>query len=153
MKKDYLNSKSLADGTEVRMFRNLRSYTNSVQMYLPNCEGKKRWIVVGYIDKARLDDAQFIVQEKTRQKVIAENKVNYAHAFVKGKWRSSWTFGQGHSRNFDIDEVSYNPYGSGYFKTLDWYGGDDILPDWRGTVYFGKETTTDGRLTLWKERG
>ena len=57
------------------------------------------------------------------------------------------------SRNFDIDEVSYNPYGSGYFKTLDWYGGDDILPDWRGTVYFGKETTTDGRLTLWKERG
>ena len=153
MKKDYLNSKSLADGTEVRMFRNLRSYTNSVQMYLPNCEGKKRWIVVGYIDKARLDDAQFIVQEKTRQKVIAENKVNYAHAFVKGKWRSSWTFGQGHSRNFDIDEVSYNPYGSGYFKTLDWYGGDDILPDWRGTVYFGKETTTDGTLTLWKERG
>lgn len=153
MKKDYLNSKSLADGTEVRMFRNLRSYTNSVQMYLPNCEGKKRWIVVGYIDKARLDDAQFIVQEKTRQKVIAENKVNYAHAFVKGKWRSSWTFGQGHSRNFDIDEVSYNPYGSGYFKTLDWYGGDDILPDWRGTVYFGKDSTPDGTLTLWKERG
>ena len=153
MKKDYLNSKSLADGTEVRMFRNLRSYTNSVQMYLPNCEGKKRWIVVGYIDKARLDDAQFIVQEKTRQKVIAENKVNYAHAFVKGKWRASWTFGQGHSRNFDIDEVSYNPYGSGYFKTLDWYGGDDILPDWRGTVYFGKDSTPDGTLTLWKERG
>ena len=153
MKKDYLNSKSLADGTEVRMFRNLRSYTNSVQMYLPNCEGKKGWIVVGYIDKARLDDAQFIVQEKTRQKVIAENKVNYAHAFVKGKWRSSWTFGQGHSRNFDIDEVSYNPYGSGYFKTLDWYGGDDILPDWRGTVYFGKDSTPDGTLTLWKERG
>ena len=153
MKKDYLNSKSLADGTEVRMFRNLRSYTNSVQMYLPNCEGKKRWIVVGYIDKARLDDAQFIVQEKTRQKVIAENKVNYAHAFVKGKWRSSWTFGQGHSRNFDIDEVSYNPYGSGYFKTLDWYGGDDILQDWRGTVYFGKDSTPDGTLTLWKERG
>ena len=153
MKKDYLEKTSIADGTEVRMFRNLRSYTNSVQMYLPNCEGKKRWIVVGYIDKARLDDAQFIVQEKTRQKVIAENKVNYAHAFVKGKWRSSWTFGQGHSRNFDIDEVSYNPYGSGYFKTLDWYGGDDILPDWRGTVYFGKDSTPDGTLTLWKERG
>ena len=151
MKKDYLNSKSLADGTEVKMFRNITKDTNSVQMYVPNSEGKKRWITVGYINEARLDNAQFIVQEKTRQKVIAEKK-KYVHAFVKGKWRSSWTFGQGHSRNYDVDQVSYNPYGSGYFKTLDWYGGDDILPDWRGTVYFGKESTPDGTLTVWKER-
>ena len=152
MKKDYLNSKSLADGTEVKMFRNITKNTNSVQMYVPNSEGKKRWITVGYINEARLDNAQFIVQEKTRQKVIAEKK-KYVHAFVKGKWRSSWTFGQGHSRNYDVDQVTYNPYKNKYFKTTDWYGGDDILPDWRGTVYFGKETTTDGRLTLWKERG
>ena len=38
------------------------------------------------------------------------------------------------------------------FKVTEWYGGKDIQPDWRGTVYFGKETTTDGTLTLWKER-
>ena len=150
--KDYLNKKSLADGTEVRMFRNLRSYTNSVQMNIPNCEGKKRWITVGYIDIARLDDAQFIVHEKTRQKVVAENK-KYVHAFVKGKWRSSWTLGQGHSRNYDVDQVEYNPKENELFKVTDWYGGKEISPDWRGVVYFGKETTTDGTLTLWKERG
>ena len=32
--KDYLNKKSLGDGTEVRMFRNLTKDTNSVQMYV-----------------------------------------------------------------------------------------------------------------------
>ena len=152
MKKDYLNSKSLADGTEVKMFRNITKDTNSVQMYVPNSEGKKRWITVGYINEARLDNAQFIVQEKTRQKVVAEKK-KYVHAFVKGNWRSSWTLGKGHSRSSDVDQVTYNPYKNKYFKTTDWYGGEDILPSWRGTVYFGKETTTDGRLTLWKERG
>jgi len=162
MKKDYLNSKSLADGTEVKMFRNITKNTNSVQMYVPNSEGKKRWITVGYINEARLDNAQFIVQEKTRQKVIAEKK-KYVHAFVKGKWRSSWTFGQGHSRNYDVDQVTYNPYKNKYFKTTDWYGGEDILPSWRGTVYFGKETSDTkvsptvtvkkGTLTVWKERG
>ena len=162
MKKDYLNSKSLADGTEVKMCRNITKNTNSVQMYVPNSEGKKRWITVGYINEARLDNAQFIVQEKTRQKVIAEKK-KYVHAFVKGKWRSAWTFGQGHSRNYDVDQVTYNPYKNKYFKTTDWYGGDDILPSWRGTVYFGKETSDTkvsptvtvkkGTLTVWKERG
>ena len=152
MKKDYLEKTSIADGTEVRMFRNLKSYTNSVQMNIPNCEGKKRWITVGYIDMIRLDNAQFIVHEKTRQKVVAEKK-KYVHAFVKGNWRSSWTLGKGHSRSSDVDQVTYNPYKNKYFKTTDWYGGDDILPSWKGTVYFGKETTTDGRLTLWKERG
>ena len=121
-------------------------------MYVPNSEGKKRWITVGYIDMIRLDNAQFIVQEKTRQKVVAEKK-KYVHAFVKGNWRSSWTLGKGHSRSSDVDQVTYNPYKNKYFKTTDWYGGDDILPSWKGTVYFGKETTTDGRLTLWKERG
>ena len=40
MKKDYLEKTSIADGTEVRMFRNLKSYTNSVQMNIPNCEGR-----------------------------------------------------------------------------------------------------------------
>ena len=150
--KDYLNKKSLGDGTEVRMFRNLTKDTNSVQMYVPNSEGKKRWITVGYIDMIRLDNAQFIVHEKTRQKVVAEKK-KYVHAFVKGNWRSSWTLGKGHSRSSDVDQVTYNPYKNKYFKTTDWYGGDDILPSWKGTVYFGKETTTDGRLTLWKERG
>ena len=150
--KDYLNKKSLGDGTEVRMFRHIPKNTNSVQMYVPNSEGKKRWITVGYIDIARLDDAQFIVHEKTRQKVVAENK-KYVHAFVKGKWRSSWTLGKGHSRNYDVDQVEYNPKENELFKVTDWYGGKEISPNWRGTVYFGKETTTDGTLTLWKERG
>ena len=50
--KDYLNKKSLGDGTEVRMFRHIPKNTNSVQMYVPNSEGKKRWITVGYIDIA-----------------------------------------------------------------------------------------------------
>tara|TARA_A100000172_G_scaffold50522_1_gene31767 strand:+ start:228 stop:887 length:660 start_codon:yes stop_codon:yes gene_type:complete len=146
MKKDYLEKTSIADGTEVRMFRNLRSYTNSIQMNIPNCEGKKRWITVGYIDMARLDDAQFIVHEKTRQKVVAENK-KYVHAFVKGKWRSSWTLCGDH------DQVEYNPKENKLFKVTDWYGGKEISPDWRGVVYFGKEESTDGTLTLWKERG
>ena len=149
--KPKLTKTSITDGTEVRMFRNLKSYTNSVQMRLPNAEGKNRWITVGYIDMIRLDDAQFIVHEKTRQKVAAEGK-KYVHAFVKGKWRTNWTLGQGHSRNYDTDLVEYNPKENKLFKVTEWYGGKDIQPDWRGTVYFGKETTTDGTLTLWKER-
>ena len=80
MIKPILTKTSITDGTEVRMFRNLKSYTNSVQMRLPNAEGKNRWITVGYIDEIRLDDAQFIVHEKTRQKVVAEGK-KYVHAF------------------------------------------------------------------------
>ena len=162
MKKDYLNSKSLADGTVVRMFRHIPKNTNSVQIYVPNSEGKKRWITVGYINEARLDDAQFIVHEKTRQKVKAEKK-KYVHAFVKGKWRSSWTLGQGHSRNSEVVQVTYNPFKSKYFRTTEWYGGDAIVPEWRGTVYFGQEksdtivspelTVKKGTLTVWKERG
>ena len=162
MIKPKLTKTSLTDGTEVRMFRNLKSYTNSVQMRLPNAEGKNRWITVGYINEARLDDAQFIVHEKTRQKVKAEKK-KYVHAFVKGKWRSSWTLGQGHSRNSEVVQVTYNPFKSKYFRTTEWYGGDAIVPEWRGTVYFGQEksdtivspelTVKKGTLTLWKERG
>ena len=94
----------------------------------------------------------FIVGEKTRQKCIREKK-KYVHAYVEGGWRQSWTLGKGHSKSSDVDQVTYNPFKSKYFKTTDWYGGDDILPSWRGTVYFGKETTTDGTLTVWKERG
>ena len=151
MKKDYLNSKSIADGTKVRLYRNLTRYTNSVQMWIKNSKGVGRWIVVGYIDTARVDNAKFTVGEKTRQKCIREKK-KYVHAYVVGNWRSSWTLGQGHSKSSDVDQVTYNPYKNKYFKTTDWYGGDDILPNWRGTVYFGKETTTDGTLTVWKER-
>ena len=143
--KPKLTKTSITDGTEVRMFRNLKSYTNSVQMRLPNAEGKNRWITVGYIDEIRLDDAQFIVHEKTRQKVAAEGK-KYVHAFVKGKWRTNWTLCGDH------DLVEYDPKENKLFKVTEWYGGKDIQPDWRGTVYFGKETTTDGTLTLWKER-
>ena len=40
--KPKLTKTSITDGTEVRMFRNLKSYTNSVQMRLPNAEGKNR---------------------------------------------------------------------------------------------------------------
>ena len=115
MIKPKLTKTSITDGTEVRMFRNLKSYTNSVQMRLPNAEGKNRWITVGYIDQIRLDDAQFIVHEKTRQKVVAEGK-KYVHAFVKGKWRTNWTLGQGHSRNYDTDLVEYNPKQNKLFK-------------------------------------
>ena len=143
--KPKLTKTSITDGTEVRMFRNLKSYTNSVQMRLPNAEGKNRWITVGYIDMIRLDDAQFIVHEKTRQKVAAEGK-KYVHAFVKGKWRTNWTLCGDH------DLVEYNPKENKLFKVTELYGGKDIQPDWRWTVYFGKETTTDGTLTLWKER-
>ena len=152
MKKDYLNSKSIEDGTRVRLYRNLTRYTNSVQMWIKNSKGVGRWIVVGYIDTARVDNAKFTVGEKTRQKCIREKK-KYVHAYVVGEWKSSWTLGQGHLRSSDVDQVTYNPFKSKYFKTTDWYGGDDILPSWRGTVYFGKETTTDGTLTVWKERG
>ena len=137
--KDQLQKTSLKDGTEVKIYRNLSKKTNSVMINVPNFFGQKRWIVVGYIDEIRLDNAQFIVGEKTRQKVIREQK-KYVHAFVKGNWRSSWKLSGDH------EQVYYNPYKSGNFHVTEYYGGSAISPDWRGTVYFNKD------LEVWKQK-
>ena len=137
--KDQLQKTSLKDGTEVKIYRNLSKKTNSVMINVPNFFGQKRWIVVGYIDEIRLDNAQFIVGEKTRQKVIREQK-KYVHAFVKGNWRSSWKLSGDH------EQVYYNPYECGYFCTTKKYGGFLISPNWRGTVYFNKD------LEVWKQK-
>ena len=120
--KDQLQRTSLKDGTEVKIYRNLSKKTNSVMINVPNFFGQKRWIVVGYIDEIRLDNAQFIVGEKTRQKVIREKK-KYVHAFVKGNWRSSWKLSGDH------EQVYYNPYQSGNFHVTKNYGGYAISPD------------------------
>jgi hypothetical protein len=141
--KDQLTRKSLEDGTEVKLYRNLRTKTNSVMVNVPNFYGKKRWIVIGYIDEIRIDNAQFIVGEKTRQKVIKEKK-KYVHAFVKGNWRSSWKL------SGDQEQVYYNPFKSGNFHVTDYYGGKAIDPNWKGIVYFSKDSQTN-ELTVWKQ--
>jgi len=131
--KDQITRKSLAKGTLVRVYRNLTTDTFSVQVKVRRGNGKLGWIVIGYCDHMRLDNAHFIVGEKTRQKVIAENK-KYVHAYVSGEWCDTWTL------SGDLETVTYNPRKSRYFRTTTYYGNRSIDPKWKGTVYLHRDS-------------
>ena len=92
-----------------KVYRNLNKGTPerpvySVQQYTAkgSPSGRKRWIVVAYATRITLQDVTFKVDERKRQKVIAEQRKN-VHAYAIGV-RS------GVVPLLDGGRVSYNPY-------------------------------------------
>ena len=142
--KDLLNKTSLANGTLVRVFKNLTRDTWSVQI-----KTVKGWRVVGYCEEMRLNNARPVVSEKGRLRVITERK-KYVHAFIEGEWCADWTLSGDH------ELISYNPYIFGFFYTVPKVGcielGDHepIPSEWRGTVYLNRDSQSK-RLTTWRE--
>ena len=142
--KDLLNKKSLANGTLVRVFKNLTRDTWSVQI-----KTVKGWRVVGYCEEMRLNNARPVVSEKGRERVLRERK-KYVHAFIEGEWCDGWELTGSH------ELISYNPYIFGSFYTVPKVGcielgGHEPIPsDWRGTVYLNRDSQSK-RLTTWRE--
>ena len=144
--KDLLNKTSLANGTLVRVFKNLTRDTWSVQI-----KTVKGWRVVGYSEEIRLNNARPVVSEKGRERVLRERK-KYVHAFIEGEWCTDWTLSGDH------ELISYNPYMFGAFYTVPFYdiGGKKhgaykpVPSDWRGTVYLNRDSQSK-RLTTWRE--
>ena len=137
--KDLLNKTSLANGTLVRVFKNLTRDTWSVQI-----KTVKGWRVVGYSENIRVNNARTVVSQKGRERVLREKK-KYVHAFIEGEWCDSWELTGFH------EIVSYNPYRCGSFYTIPRLGCHEPIPsDWRGTVYLTRDSVSK-RLTTWRE--
>ena len=113
---------------KVKVYKNLTKDTWSIQDY-------KTRKVVGYSEDIRLENAKFVVSEKTRQRVIKEGK-KYVHAFVVGDlvdtidkyWKLTELY----------ETVRYNPYMFDFFFT-DEEKYTPVSKDWRGTVHLFRE--------------
>ena len=66
-------------GTQVRVYRNLRSGLMSVQAKIAGS-----WLVVGHVQSLLLYDAQFRVSQSGRKRVLEQKRKN-VHAFVYGE--------------------------------------------------------------------
>lgn len=87
----------------VRVFFNATKRCYSVKSHVKG----KGWMLNHHATTLTLKDVKFIVNETTRQRVIAEKK-KYEHAFIEGVIS--------HERGFyDGDSVYYNPYKTSQF--------------------------------------
>ncbi len=103
----------------VKVYKNLTRNTWSIQ------DAKTRK-VIGYSDYVKLNNAKFVVSEKSRQRVIKEGK-KYVHAFVVGELvLGDWELFK------DCEMANYNPYISGSFFTDP---SQPVSTDWRGRVH------------------
>lgn len=129
---------------KVKVYKNLTKDTWSIQDY-------KTRKVIGYSENIRLEDAQFVVSEKTRQRVISEGK-KYVHAFVVGELVDTWKLTESY------ETVRYNPYMFGSFFTEPFFdlGGkkhgkyQPVSKDWRGTVHLFRDNDSQ-KLIVRKE--
>lgn len=129
---------------KVKVYKNLTKDTWSIQDY-------KTRKVIGYSENIRLEDAQFVVSEKTRQRVISEGK-KYVHAFVVGELVDTWKLTESY------ETVRYNPHMFGSFFTEPFfdlagkkYGKyQPVSKDWRGTVHLFRDKDSQ-KLIVRKE--
>ena len=129
---------------KVKVYKNLTRNTWSIQDY-------KTRKVIGYSDNIRLENAKFVVSEKTRQRVLKEGK-KYVHAFVVGELVDTWNLTE------SFEEVRYNPHIFDAFFTVPFFdlGGKKhgqyrkVSNDWKGTVHLFRDSQTK-RLTVKKE--
>ena len=120
---------------KVKVYKNLKKDIFSIQDY-------KTRKVIGYSDNLRLENANFVVSEKTRQRVIKEGK-KYVHAFVVGDMVTNWELTE------QFETVRYNPYMFDFFFT----DGEKYTPvskDWKGTVHLFRDCPSN-KLTVKKE--
>ena len=120
---------------KVKVYKNLKKDIFFIQDY-------KTRKVIGYSDNLRLENANFVVSEKTRQRVIKEGK-KYVHAFVVGDMVTNWELTE------QFETVRYNPYMFDFFFT----DGEKYTPvskDWKGTVHLFRDRPSN-KLTVKKE--
>ena len=89
-------------GQQIRLYRNLNNHKMSIQTKILG----KGWRVYGYSTNLTLQDVNFVVSEKSRQRCLRENCGN-VHAYATGI-----------VSNADLNtpiELGYNPYFAGYF--------------------------------------
>ena len=123
---------------KVKVYKNLTRNTWSIQDY-------KTRKVIGYSDDIRLENAKFVVSEKTRQRVIKEGK-KYVHAFVVGDLVD--TIDKYWKLTEFYETVRYNPYMFDFFFT----DGEKYTPvskDWKGAVHLFRDCPSN-RLTVRK---
>lgn len=120
---------------KVKVYKNLKKDIFSIQDY-------KTRKVIGYSDNLRLENANFVVSEKTRQRVIKEGK-KYVHAFVVGDMVTNWELTE------QFETVRYNPYMFDFFFT-DGKKYTPVSKDWKGTVHLFRDRPSN-KLTVKKE--
>jgi len=133
---------------KVKVYKNLTRNTWSIQDY-------KTRKVIGYSDDIRLENAKFVVSEKTRQRVIKEGK-KYVHAFVVGELVD--TIDKYWKLTEFYETVRYNPYMFDFFFTEPFFdlGGkkhgkyEPVSKDWKGTVHLFRDRPSN-RLTVKRE--
>lgn len=120
---------------KVKVYKNLKKDIFSIQDY-------KTRKVIGYSDNIRLENANFVVSEKTRQRVIKEGK-KYVHAFVVGDMVTNWELTE------QFETVRYNPYMFDFFFT-DGKKYNPVSKNWKGTVHLFRDRPSN-KLTVKKE--
>jgi len=88
-------------GQPIDVYRNLGRECLSVKSRITDSYG----LVIDHVDQIVVNDASFVVQESSRQRVVDEERKN-VHAYVRGIWAKTdeWD-----PTNEPI-EVTYNPY-------------------------------------------
>lgn len=94
----------LKRGDYVKVYRNLKHGRTARPLYSVQRNGK----VVARVHRLLLQDAQFVVSEAGRQRVLREKRKN-VHAFVYGFVAES-TMGQDKNDRDLPAHVTYNPY-------------------------------------------
>ncbi|MEC4091610.1 hypothetical protein [Pseudoalteromonas rubra] len=118
-------TRSVNQGMKVRVYRNL----NKPEFYsILAREGEHKGKVVGYAKCVQLDNATFIVSEKSRQRVVRDQRRN-VHAFVEGIITDAFDAIQVQPGN---EYITYNPYARGEFfnpetQAAQTEGADQVL--------------------------
>lgn len=131
-----------------RIYRNLHNCLLSIQQKGP----LGRWRVVGYCEKALLEQAEFKVSQAGRERVLKELQKN-VHAYVVGKLVKASGFTSYKGREPETQAVSagavknyvelyYNPYMVSQFSTRDAgiepvYSSDRALVKANGKILAG----------------
>ena len=89
------------------------------------CSNPYKGYVIAHRQAILLNDCEFIVNERARQRVLREKK-KYVHAFVKGRVVAAMNFGE--QADFtsailsdELTRVYYDPYaGATFVQYVDW---------------------------------
>jgi len=109
---------------KVEIYRNLHRNCWSIR---DNKTGK----VIGHTDSIHLKDADLIVRQSGREKVLQEKRKN-VHAFIKGRIESC--------EDKHIEQISYNPYKYNSF----------ILTESKKSIFHSDHIYLNDKGEVWK---
>jgi hypothetical protein len=90
---------------KVEIYKNLHLSKPNNPVY--SIRDKKTKIVIAHASEIFLENVEFIVGKKGRERVLKEKRKN-VHAFVRGEWSAAF-------ETDGLTRVSYNPYVSASF--------------------------------------